>query len=100
MIVTLTDKSVNNVILRRKRLKIKVTNFPLLKKRDPNKDPKYPSHLSFSLRSYLAHSVVSRLVIAIPLLSYRLSRQPLFSLQRGRHSCHDRKNTSAYLRDH
>lgn len=42
MIVTLTDKSVNNVILRRKRLKIKVTNFPLLKKRDPNKDPKYP----------------------------------------------------------
>lgn len=53
MIVTLTDKSVNNVILRRKRLKIKVTNFPLLKKRDPNKDSKYPSHLSFSLRSYL-----------------------------------------------
>ncbi|AIQ02482.1 hypothetical protein SPYJRS4_1748 [Streptococcus pyogenes JRS4] len=35
MIVTLTDKSVNNVILRRKRLKIKVTKQSLNKNDDP-----------------------------------------------------------------
>ncbi|ESA51059.1 hypothetical protein HMPREF1232_1130 [Streptococcus pyogenes GA40468] len=34
MIVTLTDKSVNNVILRRKRLKIKVTKQSLNKNDD------------------------------------------------------------------
>ncbi|KGE58849.1 hypothetical protein MGAS2111_1837 [Streptococcus pyogenes MGAS2111] len=35
MIVTLTDKSVNNVILRRRRLKIKVTKQSLNKNDDP-----------------------------------------------------------------
>ncbi|EFM34276.1 hypothetical protein HMPREF0841_0157 [Streptococcus pyogenes ATCC 10782] len=35
MIVTLTDKSVNNVILRRKILKIKVTKQSLNKNDDP-----------------------------------------------------------------